>query len=69
MAACAGVGFACLRSRGNSQTKDDISGKKADIESITVIAAAIKQLQILKHSSSALHYWHQKLFSLCLVCT
>lgn len=40
------------RSRQRSSRKDDISGGKADIESITVIASAIKQLQILKHSSS-----------------
>lgn len=39
-------------SRQRSSRKDDISGEKADIESITVIASAIKQLQILKHSSS-----------------
>ncbi len=36
---------------------------KADIDSITVTVAAIKQQQILKHFSSVLHYWHQKLFS------
>lgn len=39
-------------SRQRSSRRDDISGEKADIESITVIASAIKQLQILKHSSS-----------------
>lgn len=38
-------------------------GKRADIFSITVTGAAIKQQKILKHFSSAWEYWQQKLFS------
>jgi len=37
--------------------------EKADIFSITVTAAAIKQQRVLKHFSSAREYWQQKLFS------
>lgn len=49
---------------GSSSRRDDISGGKADIESITVTAPAIKQLQILKHPSSRSAIGSRDCFSL-----
>lgn len=59
-----------FRGRGRDQWKETdwdkewhLRVEKADIFSITVTAAAIKQQRVLKHFSSAQEYWQQKLFS------
>lgn len=59
-------GLHASRAGKTHRTKDDISGKKLTLSPSLSLASAIKQLQILKHFSSVLHYW-LKLFSLCLV--